>query len=209
MTHRPAEARDACAPIFASAGALAFVNASSEAAAPPALSQAFAERQQAWPLAPRYPTEGAHPCRHKPPQPVRPLWASTGLRRTTSTLSRRRRPPNRGGQGAGHGTQRHAIVGPRAPPVATVPATHGWRGGGGSHPAGLLGAGLCAAATRARQGTPGCRARLGLPRAPPPLSVLAGAHPGGGIWLSPSAPTPQRTSPAPACGGILQEVNKP
>jgi hypothetical protein len=56
MTHRPAEAHDAFAHIFASAGALAFVNAYAESAAPPALSHACAERKQACPLAPLYHT---------------------------------------------------------------------------------------------------------------------------------------------------------
>ena len=56
-----AEARDAFEHIFASAGALAFVNEYAESAAPPALSHAFAERKQACPLAPLYHTEGDHP----------------------------------------------------------------------------------------------------------------------------------------------------
>jgi hypothetical protein len=45
-----AEAPDAFAHLFDSAGALAFVHAYAESAAPPALSNAFAERQQAWPF---------------------------------------------------------------------------------------------------------------------------------------------------------------
>jgi hypothetical protein len=44
MTNMHAEARDAFEHIFASAGALAFINEYSESAAPPALSNAFAER---------------------------------------------------------------------------------------------------------------------------------------------------------------------
>ena len=56
-----AEARDAHEHLFDSAGALAFVNAYAESAASPALSHAFAERQQAWPLAPVYHTQGEHP----------------------------------------------------------------------------------------------------------------------------------------------------
>jgi len=52
MTNMQAEARDAFEHIFASAGALAFVNEYSELAASPALSNAFAERKQACPLAP-------------------------------------------------------------------------------------------------------------------------------------------------------------
>jgi hypothetical protein len=61
MTHRQAEARAACDHIFASAGALAFVNDSAERAASPALSHACAERKPAWPLAPLEPTLGDEP----------------------------------------------------------------------------------------------------------------------------------------------------
>ena len=53
-----AEAPDAFAHIFASAGALAFVNAYSGAAALPAPYHAFAARQLACPFSPRSPTEG-------------------------------------------------------------------------------------------------------------------------------------------------------
>src|SRR2546426_11548855 len=88
MTNMQAEARDAFEHIFASAGALAFVNESAESAAPPALSTAFAERKQAWPLAPRYHTRGDHPCSHQPPKHVRPLLASTGLMRNTRSASK-------------------------------------------------------------------------------------------------------------------------
>jgi hypothetical protein len=55
-----AVACDAHEHIFASAGALAFVNAYSESAALPALSNAFAERKQACPLAPLDHTLGDH-----------------------------------------------------------------------------------------------------------------------------------------------------
>jgi hypothetical protein len=51
MTNMQAEAQDAFEHLFASAGALAFVNAYAESAALPALSHAFAERQQACPFA--------------------------------------------------------------------------------------------------------------------------------------------------------------
>jgi hypothetical protein len=51
MTNLQTEAHDAFEHIFASAGALAFVNEDSESAAPPALYHAFAERKQACPLA--------------------------------------------------------------------------------------------------------------------------------------------------------------
>jgi hypothetical protein len=60
MTHMQAEAHDAFSHIFASAGALAFVHAYAESAAPPALSNAFAARKQACPLAPLYHTWGDH-----------------------------------------------------------------------------------------------------------------------------------------------------
>ena len=53
-----AEAPDAFAHIFDSAGALAFVNEYAESAALPALYNAFAERTQACPLAPLYHTLG-------------------------------------------------------------------------------------------------------------------------------------------------------
>ena len=55
-----AEARDAYEHILDSAGARAFVNEYSESAASPALYNAFAERQQACPLAPLYHTLGDH-----------------------------------------------------------------------------------------------------------------------------------------------------
>jgi hypothetical protein len=61
MTHMQAEARDAFEHIFASAGALAFRNEYAESAAPPALSNACAERQQACPLAPLYHMRRDHP----------------------------------------------------------------------------------------------------------------------------------------------------
>ena len=54
MTNMHAAARDAFEHIFASAGALAFMNEYSESAVPPALSHAFAERKQACPLAQLY-----------------------------------------------------------------------------------------------------------------------------------------------------------
>ena len=58
MTHMHAEAHDAFSHIFASAGALAFVNAYSGSAALPAPSHAFAERQRACPFSPLYHTRG-------------------------------------------------------------------------------------------------------------------------------------------------------
>jgi len=53
-----AEAHDAFSHILASAGALAFVNEYAEAAASPALYNAFAERKQACPFSPLYHTLG-------------------------------------------------------------------------------------------------------------------------------------------------------
>jgi hypothetical protein len=60
MTNMQAEAPDAHEHIFASAGALAFVNEYSESAALSALYNAFAERKQACPLAPLYHMQGDH-----------------------------------------------------------------------------------------------------------------------------------------------------
>jgi len=54
-----AAAHDAFSHMLDSAGALAFVNAYAESAALPALSHAFAARQQACPLAQLYHTQGA------------------------------------------------------------------------------------------------------------------------------------------------------
>ena len=74
-----AEAPDAFEHIFDSAGALAFVNEYSESAVLPALSNAFAERKPACPLAPLYHILGDRTCSHKPSsKPLRPLLASTG-----------------------------------------------------------------------------------------------------------------------------------
>jgi hypothetical protein len=61
MTTMQAEAHDAFEHLFASAGALAFVNEYSESAALPALYTAFAERQQACSLAQLSPPPGDHP----------------------------------------------------------------------------------------------------------------------------------------------------
>ena len=58
MTNMQAAARDAFEHIFASAGALAFVNAYSGSAALPALSNACAERQLACPFSPLSHTQG-------------------------------------------------------------------------------------------------------------------------------------------------------
>jgi hypothetical protein len=55
-----AVACDAHEHLFASAGALAFLNEYSESAALPALYNAFAERKPVCPLAPLYHTLGDH-----------------------------------------------------------------------------------------------------------------------------------------------------
>ena len=61
MTSMQASAHDAHEHILESAGALAFLNEYSESAVAPALYNAFAERQQACPLAQLYHTLGDHP----------------------------------------------------------------------------------------------------------------------------------------------------
>jgi hypothetical protein len=58
MTHMQAEAHDAFEHIFASAGALAFVNEYAGSAALSAPSNAFAERQLACPFSPLSHTQG-------------------------------------------------------------------------------------------------------------------------------------------------------
>src|SRR5262249_14430201 len=75
MTSMQAEARDAFEHMLASAGALAFGNDYSEVAASPALSNAFAERQQACPLVPLYPTGRSH----MKPQALETFAAFVGL----------------------------------------------------------------------------------------------------------------------------------
>src|SRR6266436_7166271 len=94
MTKMQAEAHDAFSPIFASAGALAFVNEYAESAAPPALYHAGAERKPAWPLAQRYHTRRDPPCSHTSPKSLRPCLASTGLRRNTRSASKPLAPHN-------------------------------------------------------------------------------------------------------------------
>ena len=83
-----AEARDAFSHIFASAGALAFVNAYAESAAPPALYHAFGERKPACPLAPLSHTRGDPTGSHKHSKPLRPLLASIGRMRHTISASK-------------------------------------------------------------------------------------------------------------------------
>ncbi len=77
-TNMQAEAHDAFEHIFDSAGALAFVNEYSESAAPPALSNAFAERKQACPFSPRYHTLGGDTGSVSRQRNLRRLSASTG-----------------------------------------------------------------------------------------------------------------------------------
>ena|GEM_PF-3049897 len=74
MTNRQAAACDASEHSFASARALAFVNAYSGSAAVPALSNAFAERQHADSITPLLHTLGGDICsnyrtRHLLPSP--------------------------------------------------------------------------------------------------------------------------------------------
>ena len=71
-----AEAHDAFEHILDSAGARAFVNAYSESAASPALSNAFAERTQACPFSPLYHTLGDA---HMKPQAPEAFAAFVGL----------------------------------------------------------------------------------------------------------------------------------
>jgi hypothetical protein len=75
MTNMQAEAHDAFEHIFASAGALAFVNEYSESAALPALYNAFVERKPAWPLA-QLPYAGRS---HRKPQTLEAFAAFLGL----------------------------------------------------------------------------------------------------------------------------------
>jgi hypothetical protein len=94
MTHSHASAQDAFEHLFASAGALVFVNASSGAAAPPAPSHACAEHTLAYPLAPLYPILGEHTCRKKRLQNLRPSSVSTGPMPTMIFAYKRRAPRN-------------------------------------------------------------------------------------------------------------------
>ena len=68
MTNIQASAQDAFEHIFASAGALVFVNEYSGSAAPPAPYNAFAEHKLACPLTPLYHTLGEHTCSKKRPK---------------------------------------------------------------------------------------------------------------------------------------------
>ena len=112
MTHRHAAAREAFAHIFASAGALAFMHAYTASAAPPALSHAFAERQQACPLTPRYPRRSAHTGSHPHPKPGQPVLASPGRRRTTRAASQPLAPPT-GSVGASPSVLKRGMPGAR------------------------------------------------------------------------------------------------
>src|SRR5712691_2240812 len=68
MTNIQASAQDAFSHIFASAGALVFVNEYSGSAAPPAPYNAFAEHKLACPLAQRYHTLGRSPMQPEAPE---------------------------------------------------------------------------------------------------------------------------------------------
>src|SRR5262245_39999915 len=78
MTTIQAEAPGVFAHIFASAGALVFVNDYAGAAATPAPDHAFADHQRACPVTPRYPTLGEPTGSPKRPKNLRPASASTG-----------------------------------------------------------------------------------------------------------------------------------
>jgi hypothetical protein len=78
MTNRQASAHEASEPIFASAGALVFVNEYAGAAAASAPSHAFAERQLACPFSPRSPTPGGDTGRVYRKQHLSLSWASIG-----------------------------------------------------------------------------------------------------------------------------------
>src|SRR5262245_34399744 len=78
MTNIQAEAHEAFEHLFASAGALVFVNEYAGSAAPPAPYNAFAEHKVACALAPLYHPLGDDTCSTKRPKNVRPSSASTG-----------------------------------------------------------------------------------------------------------------------------------
>ena len=78
-TRIQAEAHDAFAHTLDAAGALAFVNEYSGSVAPPAPSNAFAERTHACPYAPQLShTRGGDTCRVYRKKTVPPLWVSIG-----------------------------------------------------------------------------------------------------------------------------------
>ena len=87
-------AHEAFEHIFASAGALVFVNAYAGAAAAPAPSHAFAEHTLACPLAPLYHTLGAHSCRKQRTKPGLLLSASTGRMPHLMGADKQRAPHN-------------------------------------------------------------------------------------------------------------------
>lgn len=90
ITSMPAEARDAFYQSLASAGALAFVNASAACAASPALYKACAARKQAWPFVPLSHTLGGATCSLCRQKHVPRAWVSTG--RMPNTLSASKPP---------------------------------------------------------------------------------------------------------------------
>src|SRR5262249_1716331 len=94
MTNIQAEAHDAFEHIFASAGALVFVNEYSGSAAPPAPYNAFAEHKLACPLAPLYHTLGDYTCSKKRPKNLRPSSASTGQMLNMIFAYKRQTPSN-------------------------------------------------------------------------------------------------------------------
>jgi hypothetical protein len=82
MTSIQAQAHDAGSHTRAAAGALAFVNDSSGAAAPPAPDNAVAALKGAWPFAPRLHTLGGHTGHVYRKTRVRPSLAAMGPPRT-------------------------------------------------------------------------------------------------------------------------------
>jgi hypothetical protein len=94
ITNIQASAQDAFEHIFASAGALVFVNEYSGSAALPAPYNAFAEHKLACPLAPLYHTLGDHTCSKKRLKHLRPSSASTGPMPNMMSVYKRRAPSN-------------------------------------------------------------------------------------------------------------------
>ena len=94
MTNMQASAHDASSHIFASAGALVFVNAYAGSAAVSAPSHAFAAHKLACPWAPLYHTLEDHSCSKSHTQNLLPLSASTGRMPNMMCVYKRRAPRN-------------------------------------------------------------------------------------------------------------------
>ena len=93
MTNMQSEAHDAFEDSFASAGALAFVN---EYQSLPRYRLSIMPSQNAGrhELGTTVPDAGRTPMKSRPPQPLRPLLASTGLMRNTMSASKPLAPNN-------------------------------------------------------------------------------------------------------------------